>query len=286
MRNELWITAGLVITSATALAISVTRPAFAQAQGTTANTIADTEEQRLADLITANHILFDQGVVDPYGHVSVRSLRNPRHFFLSRSQAPGLVTKDDILEFDEDSKPVNLSGKPMYSERFIHGEIYRAHPEVQAVVHAHSPAVLPFGVTNVPLRPLIHTAGFLPDVVPVFEIRSAAGPDNGMLVQDTVVGAALAKALGSASVVLMRGHGMAVVGPSVRHAVFRAIYTQLNAQVELEALKLGSPVFMNQTEARKVDEVNEGSLLTTNPRQWLLWEAQARARATDRGLAK
>jgi HCOMODA/2-hydroxy-3-carboxy-muconic semialdehyde decarboxylase len=236
--------------------------------------------------VTANHILFDQGVVDAYGHVSVRSVRNPRHYYLSRSQAPGLVTRDDILEFDENSTPVDLRGRPMYSERFIHGEILRAHPEVQAVVHAHSPAVMPFGVTNVPLRPLIHMAGFLPEVVPVFEIRNAAGPDNGMLVQDATVGAALATSLGGSPVVLMRGHGMAVVGPSVRHAVFRAIYTQLNAQVELEALKLGPPVFMNPTEGRKVDDVNEGSLLTSNPRQWLLWAAQANARAADRGSVK
>ena len=286
MRNNGFAVATLVCAGVALAGLTGGRSTSARAQGNNTNAVTDTDAQRIADLVTANHILFDQGVVDAYGHVSVRSVRNPRHYFLSRSQAPGLVTKDDILEFDQDSKPVDQQGRPMYSERFIHGEIYRAHPDVQAVVHAHAPSVIPFGVTNVPLRPLIHTAGFLPDVVPVFEIRNAAGPDNGMLVQNAAIGAALANTLGISPVVLMRGHGMAVVGPSVRHAVYRAIYTQLNAQVELEALKLGSPVFMNATEARKVDEVNEGSLLSANPRQWLLWAAQANARAADRGPGK
>jgi len=248
----------------------------------------DTDEQRIDDLVIANHILFDQGVLDAYGHVSVRSVRNPSHYFLSRSRAPGLVTKADIMEFDQDSNPIDQRGRPMYSERFIHGEIYRARPDAQAVVHCHSPAVIPFGVTGVPLRPIIHMAGFLPQRVPTFEIRDVEGPGNGMLVQNKTTGAAVARALGPSSVVLMRGHGMAVVGPSVRHAVFRAIYTQLNAQVELESLKLGQVVFLNPVEAAKVDVVNEGSLLSANPRQWRLWQAQAEAHSGrhDPGTAK
>jgi ribulose-5-phosphate 4-epimerase/fuculose-1-phosphate aldolase len=182
------------------------------------------------------------------------------------------------MEFDQNSNPIDQRGRPMYSERFIHGELYRARPDVQSVVHAHSPAVIPFGVTGVALRPIMHMAGFLPQTVPVFEIRDVAGPDNGMLVTDRTIGAVLAKSLGtSSSVVLMRGHGMAVVGPSVRHAVFRAIYTQLDAQIELEALKLGSVVFLNPVEATRVDAENEGSLLSANPRQWLLWKAKAEA---------
>ena len=237
--------------------------------------VQDTDEQRIDDLISANHILFAQGVLDAYGHVSVRSVRNPSHYFLSRSRAPGLVTRQDIMEFDEDSNPVDGQGRPMYSERFIHGEIYRARPDVQSVVHCHSPVVIPFGVTNVALRPVMHMAGFLPPVVPIFEIRTVAGPSNGMLITDKGLGAAVAKSLGMSSVVLMRGHGMATTGPSVRHAVFRAIYTQVNAQIELEALKLGPVTFLNPTEAAKVDAVNEGSLLSSNPRQWELWKAQA-----------
>ncbi len=242
----------------------------------------DTDEQRIDDLVVANHILFDQGVLDAYGHVSVRSVRHPTHYFLARSRAPGLVTRADIMEYDPDSNPIDQRGQPMYGERYIHGEIYRARPDVQAVVHSHSTAVIPFGVTGVALRPIMHMAGFLPQNVPTFEIRDVEGPDNGMLVQNSVVGAALARTLGPGSVVLMRGHGMAVAGPSVRHAVFRAIYTQVNAQIELEALRLGSVVYLNPMEASKVNAVNEGSLLSANPRQWQLWEAQANAHSGQR----
>jgi ribulose-5-phosphate 4-epimerase/fuculose-1-phosphate aldolase len=142
-------------------------------------------------LVVANRILFDQGVVDAFGHISVRSVRNPSHFFLSRSRAPGPVTAD-ILEFDVDSNPIDPRGQPPYGERFIHGEIFRARPDVQSVVHAHSPAVIPSGVTAVPLRPVIRLAGFLPQRVPVFEIRDVAGADNEMLVRDIPLGAALA----------------------------------------------------------------------------------------------
>ncbi len=258
-------------------------PSLAHAQATTSPdqpAIPDTDEQRIADLILANHILFDQGVLDAYGHVSVRSVSHPGHFFLSRSRAPGLVSRADILEFDENSQPIDPHGQPTYSERFIHGEIYRARPDVQSVVHCHSPAVIPFGVTGVALRPIMHMAGFLPPTVPLFEIRAAAGPENGMLITTNALGAAVAKSLGSSPVVLMRGHGMSVTGPSVRHAVFRAIYTQLNAQIELEALRLGPVTWLNPTEAARVDATNEGSLLSANPRQWQLWAAQAEAHAT------
>ena len=261
------------------LAIAVTTSGGIIRAQTAQDAVPDTNDQRIQDLVTANHILFDQGVVDGYGHASVRSRTDPTHFFMSRSQAPGLVTKDDIMEFDADSNQIDARGRPTYSERFIHGEIYRARPDVQAVVHAHSPAVLPFTVTATPLRPVIHTAGFLPPRVPVFEIRAAAGDDNGMLVQTNPIGAALAKQLGRSSVVLMRGHGMATVGPSVRHAVFRAIYTQLNAQVQSQALAMGSVVFLNAVEAEKVNAQNEGTLLSANPRQWRMWEAQANQRA-------
>src|SRR5262249_15817170 len=137
-----------------------------------------------------------------------------------------------------------------------------------AVVHGHSPAVIPFGVTGTSLRPITHMAGFLPETTPIFEIRNAMGPDNPMLVMDNKTGASLAKSLGNPPLILMRGHGMAVVGPSVRHAVFRAIYTQLNARIQMEAVKLGPVTYMNPMEAAKVDAQNEGTLLSANPRQW------------------
>ncbi len=282
MRHSLFLllAASLLTLVPNALTAQASRsPAPAAPRAERPESIPDTDEQRIDDLVAANHILFDQGVLDAYGHVSVRSRNNPAHYFLSRSRAPGLVTKADIMEFDENSNPVDQRGRPMYSERFIHGEIFRAHPEVQAVVHSHASSVLPFSVTGVALRPVLHMAGFLPQKVPTFEIRDVAGEDNGMLVSDGRVGASLAQSLGTSSVVLLRGHGMAVTGPTIRHAVFRAIYTQVNAQVELEALRLGSVTYLNAREAVRVDAVNEGTLNSTNARQWQLWLSQADAHA-------
>ena len=240
--------------------------------------IRETNESRITDLLTANHILADQGVLDAFGHVSVRSFENPAKYFLSRSRSPALITRRDILEFDQDSNPLDPRGWSLYGERFIHGEIYRARPDVQGIVHSHAPATLPFGVTGVPLQPVIHMAGFLPQQVTLFEIRDVAGPENGMLIVNRDLGQALGRSLGAECVVLMRGHGMTVVGPSVRHATSRAIYTQLNAQIALEALKLGPIISLNATEAKRVNEVNEGLLLSPTPRSWELWETQAKAR--------
>jgi ribulose-5-phosphate 4-epimerase/fuculose-1-phosphate aldolase len=228
----------------------------------------DTEDQRIADLVTANRILADQGVLDGYGHITVRSLKNPRHFYMSRNRAPGLVAQGDIMEFDENSAPVDQEGRQLYNERFIHGEVFRARPDVQAVVHSHAPEVLPFSVTDTPLKALIHVANFLgSEPVPVFDLEDVEGPRNGMLVLNTTAGAALARKLGDRNVVLLRGHGMTVVGASVRRAVYNAIYAQINAKVELEALRLGKPKFLNQFEAQRVGQIN---------RAWELWADHAK----------
>jgi ribulose-5-phosphate 4-epimerase/fuculose-1-phosphate aldolase len=251
-------------TSAQSQAASVTPVAPATRQS------ADTDESRIADLVVANHILFYQGVLDGWGHASVRSVKNPTHYYMARSLAPALVTKDDILEFDQDSKPVDQRGREMYGERFIHGEIYRARPDVQSVVHSHSPAVIPFGISGIPLRPVMHMAGFLPQQIPVFEIRDVEGQNNSILVRNITTGAALAKVLGNNPIVLMRGHGMAIAAPSIRHAVFRAIYTQLDAAIEWQALAHGDPIYLNATEAANVDNINESSM-----RAWDFWAAQA-----------
>jgi HCOMODA/2-hydroxy-3-carboxy-muconic semialdehyde decarboxylase len=225
----------------------------------------DSDERRIADLITANHILVTEQVLDGFGHVSVRSLTNPHHFFMSRLRAAGLVNRDDIFEFDERSEPVIAGGPRMYGERFIHGEIFAVRPEVNAIVHSHSPDVLPFTVTNTPFKALIHTAAFLEDsAAPIFEIRDVAGDDNKMLVNDNRLGAALATTLGSRSVVLMRGHGMSVVGVSVKEVVMRSVYTQLNARVETAALRMGEPTFLNAFEVRRTDPAE---------RPWEAWAA-------------
>ena len=178
---------------------------------TAAQRIPDTEDQRINDLVAGDHILFNQGVVDGFGHITVRSIKDPSHFFMSQSRAPGLVSREDIMEFDQDCKPIDQRGRPMYGERYIHGEIFRVRPDVDSVVHSHASAVIPYSVTGVALRPMIHTAGFIPQHVPIFEIRDVAGEDNGILVHNSVSGAALAKVLGNSPVVLLRGHGMAVV---------------------------------------------------------------------------
>jgi ribulose-5-phosphate 4-epimerase/fuculose-1-phosphate aldolase len=231
------------------------------------NETTDTDESRIADLIAGNHILANEGVLDGFGHISVRSVTNPRHFYMALSRAPGLVTRDDIMEFDERSAPVDQRGRKMYGERFIHGEVLVARPEVNAVVHSHSPEVLPFTVTGAPFKALIHMAAFLGDTpAPVFEIRDVLGDDNKMLVMENRTGAALAAVMGKRAVVLMRGHGMTVAAESVKLVVLRAIYTQLNARIEAAALRLGEPTFLNAFEVDRDDPVD---------RPWEVWAANA-----------
>src|ERR1700686_3861808 len=184
---------------------------------------AASDPRLVADLVTANHILFDQHVVDAFGHVSVRHDKRPNRFLLARSMAPALVTAADILEFDLDGNPLAANGRAVYLERFIHGEIFRARPDVGAIVHSHSHAVIPFGVvTSDALRAIFHMSGFIGTETPVFEIRSHAGEGSDLLIRNRALGAALAGRLGARPVVLMRGHGVTVAAPDLREAVFRA----------------------------------------------------------------
>jgi HCOMODA/2-hydroxy-3-carboxy-muconic semialdehyde decarboxylase len=228
----------------------------------------DPDAQVIDDLVKANHILAHEGVLDGFGHISARSPKNPKHFYMARSLAPALVTAADILEYDENSQPVVPPSRPLYSERFIHGEIFRVRPDVMSIVHGHSPDVLPFTVTNAPFKALIHTAGFIGSTpAPIFDIREVSGGDPSMLVSDTPRGAALAKVLGSRSVVLMRGHGLSIAAPNVRQAVLRAIYTQLNARVEARALLLGTPYFLDDKEAEHAIPPAE--------RPWEVWVAES-----------
>ena len=228
------------------------------------------------DLVVANRILSDQGVVDGFGHVSARHATDPARFLLARSMAPGLVTADDIMEFDLDGVALDPRGRTLYVERFIHSEIYKAYPGVNAVVHSHSPSVIPFGVTKVPLRPIYHMSSFLGARVPVFEIREAGGPATDMLIRSPELGAALARKIGNSAVVLMRGHGDVVVGRSVRQVVFRAVYTEVNAKLQSEALRLGGGEveFLNQQEAANATATNDAVL----SRPWELWKRQALGR--------
>ncbi len=225
----------------------------------------------LDELVAGNRILADQGVVDGFGHLSVRHDKRPDRFLIARSMAPGLVTPADVMETDLDGVPVDPRGRTPYMERFIHSEIYRARPDVMAVVHSHSPAVIPFGVTKVPLRPVYHMASFLGAGAPVFEIREVAGPDSDMLIRTPALGRALAKALGQAQVVLMRGHGFVATGSNVKTAVMHAVYTEVGARVQAEAMKLGPVTYLNPTEAAKISPQND-ALVDKN---WDLWRARA-----------
>jgi HCOMODA/2-hydroxy-3-carboxy-muconic semialdehyde decarboxylase len=220
------------------------------------------------DLVAANRILADQGVLDGFGHVSTRHDRDPSRFLMSRSLAPELVTAADLMEYDLDSEPVDPRGRTSYLERFIHGEIYRARPDVKAIVHSHSPSVIPYGVTGVPLRPLYHMSAFLADGAPVWDIRAAAG-DTDMLVRTPALGRSLAQALGPGAVALMRGHGVVAVGDGLPQVVFRSVYTEVNARLQTQATTLGVPVtYLSPEEARRVNVTMTGTL----NRPWELWK--------------
>lgn len=221
----------------------------------------------IEDLVAANRILASENVVDAYGHVSARHDRNPNRYLLSRSLAPELVTADDIMEFDLDSRPVDVSGRAPLAERFIHGEIYKARPDVKAVVHNHSPALIPFGITNVPLRPVYHMSSFIAEGVPVFEIRNAGVRATNMLIQTGDLGRALAKTLSTHPAALLRGHGAVVVGPSVPDTVSRAVYMQVNAQLQTQAMSLGGEVKYLSPE-----EAAAGQIYA---RAWELWKRKA-----------
>lgn len=225
------------------------------------------------DLVAANRILSREGVLDGWGHVSVRHDRDPQRFLLSRSVAPEMVSAEDIIEFDLDNNPVDPHGRDLYTERFIHGEIYKARPDVKAICHTHAPPVIPFGVTTIPLRPMYHRAAFIALGVPIFEIQDAAGMTD-MLIRDPRLGAALAKSIADKPAVLMRGHGATVVGPSIPRLVGRSIFLALNATLQAQALIMtqGGPIkYLDPEEARLI-EAREGYGLG---RAWKAWKRKA-----------
>ncbi len=228
------------------------------------------------DLVLANHILYREGVLDGFGHVSVRHPGDRAFFLMSQSRAPASVTRDDILVYGMDGEAVDAPGKRSYLERYIHSGIYAARSEVMAVVHSHSPAVIPFGVTDVPLRAVNHVCGFLGAGVPVFEIREVAGPGTDLLIRDAALGAAMARALGDGPVVLMRGHGSTAVGPSLQLAVYRAVYTEVNARLQSDAMRLGPVNFLTPEEARAAAATNAAPNVLG--RIWDLWRVEAAAR--------
>ena len=217
-------------------------------------------------LVYANRILYDQGVVDGLGHASARHPSEPGVYMLSSNRAPGMVRRRDIVCYDFDGNAVSETAERPYLERFIHGEIYRARPDVMSVVHSHSPSVIPFAVTHSRLRPVFHMSGFLGGGSAHFEIRDTGG-NTDMLIRNPQLGRALAESLGGCTCVLMRGHGSTVVGTSLEQAVFRAIYAEVNAKLQLQAQSLGEIMFLNEEEAQLSSDMNDGQI----PRSWNLW---------------
>lgn len=230
--------------------------------------LSDVPSALLDDLATANRILAHYEVLDGYGHVSVRHPSRPDHYLLSRSRAPELITADDIMAFDQDSNVVGNDDRKPYIERFIHGEIYRARPDVHAIVHSHSPSVVPFTASSVQLRPICHMAGFLSGGAPVFDIRTRFGTTD-LLIRNCDHGEELAKTLGTRNVALMRGHGFVAVGATVQMAVYRAMYTETNSALQQKAIALGGDIiFLDDAEAETAD----AAVSATVERPWELWK--------------
>jgi len=228
----------------------------------------------IQDLVAASRILAEHEVLDAYGHVSARSDQRPDRFVMSRAVAPALVTAADLMELDADSEALAGDKRKGFIERYIHGEVYRARPEVMAVVHSHSPSSIPFGAARTKLRPIYHMGSFLWSGAPVFDIRKVR-VENDLLIRDRPLGKALAGSLGACTCVLMRGHGMTVVGRSVPEAVFRSIYTEMNARLQLQATQLEGPIeFLSDEEGRRSTESNRGTL----ERPWELWKKKALGR--------
>jgi ribulose-5-phosphate 4-epimerase/fuculose-1-phosphate aldolase len=231
--------------------------------------------QRIADLAAASRILAAQGVVDGFGHVSMRHPSAADRYLMARSVAPALVTPEDIIEYDLESNACNAAGRASFLERFIHGEIYKARPDVMAVVHSHSPSVIPFGLVDVPMRAMFHNAAFLAPGVPVFDIREKFGATD-LLVGSGAKGVALAEVMGRQDVVLMRAHGSVACGPTLESAVFRAVYTEVNARIQhwTTALGDGAPIAaLDPEEGRLADAINQGAGM----RAWDLWRSQVRS---------
>jgi ribulose-5-phosphate 4-epimerase/fuculose-1-phosphate aldolase len=206
------------------------------------------------ELVVANHILAHEGVLDMFGHVSVRHPERPDRYLLTCSRSPALVKDQDILEFDLDSNPIDDRGQTLYSERPIHGCIYRARSDVMAVCHNHAHTLLPFCVTGRPLRPVFHVSAAIGIEVPVWEIRDEFGASTNLLVTDNDRGRSLARAFGSGSTCLMRGHGGVAASRDLRSTVYIAITLMQNAAILSEALKMGEVNYLSAGEVRELGE--------------------------------
>ena len=233
-------------------------------------------EPLLEELVTANRILAREGVVDSFGHVSARHPDNPKRFLLSRARAPERIEASDIMEFTLEGDPVDARGRSPYLERYIHGGIYEARPDVCSVVHNHSPSVIPFGVTARKLKPLLHMCANIGHEVTTWDSHDKFG-DTALLVENVEMGRDLARAVGSARTILMRGHGATIVAQNVRHAVFISIYLEVNAKLQMQAMAMGEIRFLT---AGEIDKVMARTGPYTINRAWENW-----CRRADRPFA-
>jgi len=220
------------------------------------------------ELVTANRILANERVLDSFGHVSIRHPENPAHFLLSRARAPQIIDAGDLMEFTLEGKVIGAEpGKP-YAERFIHGAIYEARAEVIAVVHSHSPSVVPFTVTKQKLRPLMHMCAPIGADIPNWDIATNFGERTNLLVTSMAMGRDLAKALGPRTVALMRGHGSVAVGRSLREVVFTSIYMELNADMQVKAMMMGEVMYLSEGEIQAIAGGRSGFTLERGWENW------------------
>ena len=273
------MTTRIISCTAAALAVAGIITAHTSAPQRGRGAAAPAARQILDDLVVGNRILATEGILDGMGHISVRSDRRPDRFFLSRDLAPALVTAADLVEYDLDGNPVNAKAPQGYRERYIHAAIFKARPDVKSVVHSHMPSVLPFTDSTVPLRPMYHMATFLVPGVPMFEIRTVQG-QVGMLIDNEKVATALAQALGNKTVALIRGHGAVIVGSSVPDAVSSAIFLDVNARVQAQAIAFGGNIsYLTQADVApptpNQQPTAEPGAPGYYPRSWAVWKKNA-----------
>jgi HCOMODA/2-hydroxy-3-carboxy-muconic semialdehyde decarboxylase len=234
--------------------------------------MADDLEAALGDLVIANRILANEGVIDAFGHVSLRHPARPDRYFLARSRSPELVERGDLMEFDLDNRPIDQRDRTMYSERPIHGSIYRMRPDVASVCHNHARSLVPFGVTGVPLRPIWHIAGSIGAEVPIWDVRAEFG-DTDLLVTTAALGDSLARTLGPHRACLMRGHGAVVATHDLKATVFVSIYLMVNAALVKEARELGQVTYLSEGEVRLTEQMNFRA--RSQNRAWEYWARRA-----------
>ena len=225
----------------------------------------------LKELVTANRILANEGIVDSFGHVSARHPDNPKHYLLSRARAPERIERADIVEYTLEGEAIDKNAPAPYMERFIHGAIYEARPDAHAIVHNHSPSVVPFGVTAKKLKPFLHMCAHIGHEVPTWDSRDKFG-DTTLLVSDMAMGRDLARVLAARPTTLMRGHGATVVGRSVRHAVFVSVYLEVGAKLQMQAMALGDIKFLSPGE---IDQIVARLNDYTLNRAWENWARRA-----------